>query len=97
MIHKLTHRRTNHANIHVRGYIDEGTTTTPFDQVVLNEVDRYRLALDAIRRIPRLQHLVAGATARYDATIARHREYVIEHGEDMKEVRDWRWTPWQSR
>ena len=97
LIHRLTYRRHNHDNLHVRGYKEEGTTTTPFDLLVLNNLDRYQLALDAIRRIPRLQHLLAGATARYDATIARHREYVIEHGEDLPEVRDWRWTPWQSR
>ncbi len=96
-IHRLTYRCNNHDNLHLRGYKEEGTTTTPFDLLVLNNLDRYQLALDAIRRIPRLQHLVVGATARYDTTIARHGEYVIEHGEDLPEVRDWRWTPWSSR
>ncbi len=93
MIHKLTYRRRNHDNIHVRGYKEEGTTTTPFDMVVLNNLDRYQLALDAIRRIPRLEPLVEHATARYLATMERHKRYISEHGDDMPEVRDWRWTP----
>jgi len=92
MIHKLTYRRRNHGNIHVRGYKEEGTTTTPFDMVVLNDLDRYRLALDAIRRIPRLNGQVEAETARYWATMQRHKLYIGEHGDDMPEVRDWRWT-----
>ena len=91
MIHKLTYRRKNHDNIHVRGYKEEGTTTTPFDMVVLNNLDRYQLALDAIRRIPRLAGQVEKATDRYWTTMERHKLYVIEHGEDMPEVRNWRW------
>ena len=73
---------------------DAAAKLAPFDILVLNNMDRYQLALDAIRRIPRLQHLVVEATARYEATIARHKAYVSEHGEDMPEVRDWRWTAW---
>ncbi len=96
LIHRLTYRRHNHDNLHVRGYKEEGTTTTPFDILVLNNMDRYQLALDVIRRIPRLQHLVAEATARYEATIARHTAYVSENGEDLPEVRDWRWTAWHA-
>ena len=92
LVHRLTYRRHNHANLHVRGYKEEGTTTTRFDMVVLNNMDRYQLALDAIRRIPRLVHLVDHATQRYHDTIARHCAYVSEHGEDMPEVRDWRWS-----
>ncbi|KIZ41641.1 MULTISPECIES: phosphoketolase family protein [Rhodopseudomonas] len=92
LIHKLTYRRRNHGNIHVRGYKEEGTTTTPFDMVVLNDLDRYRLALDAIRRIPRLSDQVEVATARYWATMQRHKLYIGEHGDDMPEVRDWRWA-----
>ena len=92
MIHKLTYRRHNHANIHVRGYKEEGSTTTPFDMVVLNNLDRYQLALDAIRRVPRLAGQVEMATARYWATMERHKLYIGEHGDDMPEVRDWRWT-----
>ncbi|MEO7014213.1 MAG: phosphoketolase family protein, partial [Dokdonella sp.] len=92
MIHRITYRRHNHHNLHVRGFKEEGTTTTPFDIVVLNNMDRFQLALDAIHRIPRLQHLVDEATERYLLTIARHKAYVSEHGEDLPEIRDWRWT-----
>ena len=92
IIHKLTYRRRNHDNIHVRGYKEEGTTTTPFDMVVLNNLDSYQLALDAIKRIPRFGARVEEATARYWATMERHRLYVSEHGQDMPEVRDWRWN-----
>jgi len=92
IIHKLTYRRRNHDNIHVCGYKEEGTTTTPFDMVVLNSVDRYQLALDAIRRVPRLAGQVAAETARFDATMQRHKLYIGEHGEDMPEILDWRWT-----
>ncbi len=91
MIHKLTYRRRNHGNIHVRGYKEEGTTTTPFDMVVLNNLDRYQLALDAIQRIPRFGDQVEAATARYWSTMERHKLYISEHGEDMPEVRNWRW------
>ena len=93
LIHKLTYRRRNHGNIHVRGYKEEGTTTTPFDMVVLNNLDRYQLAFDAIRRIPRLSGQVVKAEERYWATIERHKAYVSEHGDDMPEVRNWRWDP----
>jgi xylulose-5-phosphate/fructose-6-phosphate phosphoketolase len=92
LIHKLVYRRNNHRNIHVHGFEEEGTTTTPFDMVVLNHLDRYQLALDAIRRIPRLAAQVATATERYWATMERHKLYIGEHGEDMPEVRDWCWT-----
>ncbi len=91
MIHKLTYRRHNHDNFHVRGYMEEGTTTTPFDMVVLNNLDRYQLALDAIKRIPRFSDQVGKATARYWTTMERHKLYVSEHGDDMPEVRDWHW------
>ncbi|MDB5805216.1 MAG: Fructose-6-phosphate phosphoketolase [Betaproteobacteria bacterium] len=91
IIHKLTYRRRNHDNLHVRGYKEEGTTTTPFDMVVLNNLDRYQLALDVIHHVPRLQALVPAAEARHAAIMARHREYVSANGEDMPEVRDWRW------
>ncbi|MCG6206246.1 phosphoketolase family protein [Rhodopseudomonas sp. HC1] len=91
LIHRLTYRRRNHFNIHVRGYKEEGSTTTPFDMVVLNDLDRYRLALDAIRRIPRLAGEVEAATARYWSTMQRHKLYIAEHGDDLPEVRDWRW------
>ena len=92
MIHKVTYRRHNHANIHVRGFKEEGTTTTPFDMVVLNNPDRFQLALDAIRRKPRLSSQVDMATAHYWATMERHRRYIGEHGQDLPEIRDWRWS-----
>ena len=91
VIHKLTYRRHNHDNIHVRGYKEEGTTTTPFDMVVLNNLDRFQLALDAIKRIPRLSHLVEAETARYWNTMQRHKHYISEHGEDMPEILNWQW------
>ncbi|MEG3145193.1 phosphoketolase family protein [Sphingomonas sp. RT2P30] len=91
MIHKLTYRRTNHRNIHVRGYKEKGTTTTPFDMVVFNDLDRYRLTLDAIERIPRLHDRIEAETARYWTTMERHKLYIAEHGDDLPEVRDWRW------
>jgi xylulose-5-phosphate/fructose-6-phosphate phosphoketolase len=92
MIHKLAYRRTNHANIHVRGYKERGTTTTPFDMVVLNDLDRYRLALDAIERIPRYADRLASETARYWTTMERHKLWIAEHGDDMPEILDWRWS-----
>lgn len=91
LIHKLTYRRNNHRNIHVRGYKEEGTTTTPFDMTVLNDMDRYRLALDVIERIPRFGGRVEQERARYWATMERHKLYISEHGDDMPEVLEWRW------
>ncbi len=91
LIHKLAYRRHGHGNFHVRGYKEEGTTTTVFDMVVLNDLDRYRLALDAIIRIPRLAHRVEPETARYWATMQRHKRYIAEHGDDLPEVKDWQW------
>ena len=92
IIHKLTYRRRNHDNIHVRGYMEEGTTTTQFDMVVLNNLDRYQLALDAIRHIPRLADQVEAETARFNTTLQRHKRYIGEHGDDMPEILNWRWT-----
>ena len=92
LIHRLTYRRHNHENIHVRGFRDEGTTTTPFDMVVLNNLDRFQLALDAIRRIPRFTDQVEKATARYWTSMERHKLYISEHGDDLPEIRDWRWS-----
>ena len=91
MIHRLLYRRSNHANIHVRGYKEEGTTTTPFDMTVLNQIDRFQLAFDAIRRIPRLEHLVAKTNDWLNANLQRHKAYVMEYGEDLPEVRNWKW------
>jgi xylulose-5-phosphate/fructose-6-phosphate phosphoketolase len=91
LIHKLLYRRNNHANIHVRGYKEEGTTTTSFDMLVLNNLDRYQLALDAIMNVPRFSAKLATATARYWASIERHKSYITENGDDLPEIRDWRW------
>jgi xylulose-5-phosphate/fructose-6-phosphate phosphoketolase len=92
LIHRLTYRRRNHNNIHVRGYLEEGTTTTPFDMVVLNRMDRFRLALDVVLRVPRLASMAERATQDFSEAIQRHKRYVTEHGEDLPEVRNWRWT-----
>ena len=90
MIHKLTYRRRNHGNIQVRGHKEEGTTTA-FDMVVLNNLGRFQLALDAITRIPRLSDQVEVVKARYWATVERHKLYISEHGDDMPEVLERRW------
>jgi xylulose-5-phosphate/fructose-6-phosphate phosphoketolase len=91
LIHRLCYRRRNHDNMHVRGYKEEGTTTTPFDMVVLNNMDRYQLAIDTIRRIPGLK--ADDAVALLQSKLAEHKEYVASHGEDMPEVENWRWEP----
>jgi xylulose-5-phosphate/fructose-6-phosphate phosphoketolase len=92
LIHRLTYRRRNHGNIHVRGYLEEGTTTTPFDMTVLNRMDRFQLALDVVRRVPRLAGMVDRATKRFSDAIERHKLHVSEYGEDLPEVRNWTWT-----
>jgi xylulose-5-phosphate/fructose-6-phosphate phosphoketolase len=91
LIHRLTYRRRNHGNIHVRGYKEEGTTTTPFDMTVLNNMDRFQLTFDAIRRTPRLQPIVQRASDWFEEKIQRHRGYVMEYGQDLPEVRNWKW------
>jgi xylulose-5-phosphate/fructose-6-phosphate phosphoketolase len=91
LIHRLTYRRHNHDNIHVRGYKEEGTTTTPFDMCVLNNIDRFQLALDAIKRVPRLKPLAATAEQWYSEAIQRHKLYVAENGDDLPEIKNWRW------
>ena len=93
LIHRLTYRRHNHDNIHVRGYVEEGTTTTPFDMTVLNRMDRFQLALDVIRRVPRLKAITDAATQRFTELMQRHKLYVCEHGQDLPEVRNWKWKP----
>jgi len=91
LIHRLTYRRTNHANLHVRGYKEEGTTTTPFDMTVMNELDRFHLACDVIDRVPRLKNLAALAKQRLHAKLIEHKQYITRVGEDMPEIRNWKW------
>jgi xylulose-5-phosphate/fructose-6-phosphate phosphoketolase len=91
MIHRLVYNRANHDNMHVRGYREKGTTTTPFDMVVLNELDRYHLAMEAIERVPGLQTKGAAARQAYQAKLTEHHRYIREHGEDMPDVQNWRW------
>ncbi|MBY3209276.1 phosphoketolase family protein [Rhizobium laguerreae] len=91
LIHRLTYKRTNHRNIHVRGFIEEGTTTTPFDMTVLNELDRFHLAIEAIERVPGLKEKAGEALAAFRGKLAEHHDYVREYGEDMPEVRNWKW------
>jgi xylulose-5-phosphate/fructose-6-phosphate phosphoketolase len=92
LIHRLTYRRHGHDNIHVRGYKEEGTTTTPFDMTVLNNIDRFQLAYDAIHRIERLRPIAAREFERLQANHQRHKAYVMQYGEDLPEVRDWKWS-----
>jgi xylulose-5-phosphate/fructose-6-phosphate phosphoketolase len=92
LIHRLTYRRTNHANIHVRGYKEMGTTTTPFDMVMLNDLDRYHLVMDVIDRVPSLGPRAAGIRQLMADTRLRARRYTREHGEDAPEIHDWTWS-----
>jgi xylulose-5-phosphate/fructose-6-phosphate phosphoketolase len=91
LIHRLTYRRTNHQNFHVRGYKEEGTTTTPFDMTVLNQVDRFNLAIDVIDRVPRLQARGGEARELLRNRLIEHALYIREQGEDLPEVREWQW------
>jgi xylulose-5-phosphate/fructose-6-phosphate phosphoketolase len=91
LIHRLTYRRANHHNIHVRGYKEEGTTTTPFDMVMLNDLDRYHLVMDVIDRVPGLGERAAGLRQQMADARLRARAYTREHGDDLPEVRDWTW------
>jgi len=93
LIHRLTYRRTNHQNIHVRGYKEEGTTTTPFDMVVLNDLDRFHLATDVIDRLPQLGYMAAYAKQAFRDKLIEHKAYIRKHGEDMPEITEWCWSP----
>jgi len=90
LIHRLTYRRTNHRNLHVRGYKEEGTTTTPFDMTVLNDLDRFHLVADVVDRVPKLA-AAAYIKQRMRDRLIDHRRHIVAHGEDLPEVRDWRW------
>lgn len=93
LIHSLVHGRSGEARFHVRGYMDRGTTTTPFDMLVLNEMSRFHLAIAALERIPRLQSHVSDVIAAFRAKLFEHHAYIREHLEDMPEIRNWCWTP----
>ena len=91
LIHRLTYRRRNHDNLHVRGYKEEGTITTPFDMAVLNDMDRFHLAGDAIDRLPQLGASAAYVKQMLSDRLTEHRRYIREHGQDMPAIRNWRW------
>ena len=91
LIHRLTYRRTNHHNLHVRGFKEEGTTTTPFDMVVLNDLDRFHLVIDVIERLPYLEKTGAHVRQKMRDKLIEHKEYIRKHGEDMPQIRDWKW------
>ena len=91
LIHRLTYRRTGHGNLHVRGYKEEGTTTTPFDMTVLNDIDRFHLVMDVIDRVPQLGAAAAHATQAMRDKLAAHERYIRKYGDDMPEILDWEW------
>lgn len=91
LIHRLTYRRTNHDNIHVRGYKEEGTITTPFDMTVLNDLDRYHLVMDAIDRLPQTGDRGAALKHKLREKLLEHKQYINTHGQDIPEIRNWRW------
>ena len=92
LIHRLTYRRANHANLHVRGYKEEGTITTPFDMAVLNDLDRFHLVIDTLDRLPHLGDKVAYLKQECRDKLIEHKQYICRYGEDMPEIRNWRWS-----
>ncbi len=91
LIHRLAYRRTNHVNLHVRGYKEEGTTTTPFDMVVLNDLDRFHLVMDVMYRVPKMHDRSAHIKQAMRDRLIEHKQYIERHGEDMPAIRDWKW------
>ena len=92
LIHRLTYRRTNHENLHVRGYKEEGTTTTPFDMTVRNDLDRFHLVMDVIDRVPKLGYKAAYLKQLMRDKLIEHQQYITQYGEDMPEIRNWHWS-----
>ncbi|MEJ2704897.1 MAG: hypothetical protein P8Z79_20865, partial [Sedimentisphaerales bacterium] len=91
LIHRLTYRRKNHKNLHVRGSKEEGTTTTPFDMLVRNDMDRFHLVHDVIDRVPKLGYLAAYVSQEMRDKLIEHRHYIVKHGQDMPEIVNWKW------
>jgi xylulose-5-phosphate/fructose-6-phosphate phosphoketolase len=91
LIHRLTYNRTNHQNIHVHGYKEEGTITTPFDLVVMNDLDRFHLMANAVQRVPQLGGSAAYVKQAVSDKLAEHKRYIAHYGEDMPEIRNWQW------
>jgi xylulose-5-phosphate/fructose-6-phosphate phosphoketolase len=91
LIHRLTYRRTNHKSLHVRGYKEEGTTTTPFDMCVLNDLDRFHLVEDVVDRLPGLGGRAAYVKQALRDALLEHKHYIAEHGEDSPEINGWKW------
>jgi xylulose-5-phosphate/fructose-6-phosphate phosphoketolase len=92
LIHRLTYRRTNHDNIHVRGYKEEGTITTPFDMTVLNDLDRFHLVMDTIDRLPQTGDKGIYLKQQLKDKLIEHKEYIDKYGEDLPEIRNWKWS-----
>ncbi|MEX2112734.1 MAG: phosphoketolase, partial [Pirellulales bacterium] len=92
LIHRLTYRRTNHDNLHVRGYKEEGTITTPFDMTVLNDLDRFHLAIDVVDRVPNVGTKGAYLKQALQDKLIDHKQYIDAQGQDLPEVRDWKWS-----
>ena len=91
LIHRLTYRRANHDNIHVRGYKEEGTITTPFDMTVLNDLDRFHLVMDAIDRLPQTGEKGLYLKQQLQDKLIEHKQYIDQYGEDLPEIRNWKW------
>lgn len=93
MIHPMVHGRSNESRFHVRGFRDRGTTTTPFDMVVLNKMSRFHLAIDALKYVARLRSQVSDVIDMFNRELSKHQTYIRENLQDMPEIRNWRWTP----